>query len=58
VITSILCHLAYNAYELIDVYAGGQVGSTELHLGRVGLGLSLSAVGFIVMVLVPGERKR
>jgi membrane protease YdiL (CAAX protease family) len=58
VITSILCHLAYNAYELIDVYAGGQVGSTDLHLGRVGLGLSLSAIGFIVMVLVPGERRR
>jgi membrane protease YdiL (CAAX protease family) len=58
VITSIVCHVAYNAYELIDVYSGGQVGSTELHFGRVGLGLSLSAIGFIVMVLVPGERRR
>ena len=58
VITSIFCHLAYNAYELIDVYAGGQVGNTDLHLGRVGLGLSLSAIGFVVMVLVPGERRK
>lgn len=58
VLTSIMCHLAYNAYVLIDVYSGGQVGSTELHLGRIGLGLSLSALGFGLMVLHPGERRR
>jgi membrane protease YdiL (CAAX protease family) len=58
VLTSILCHLVYNAYVLIDVYNGGQVGSTELHLGRVGLGLSLSAIGFGLMVLEPSERGR
>lgn len=58
VITSILCHLAYNSFELIDVYAGGPIGSTELHLGRVGLGLTISAIGFVVMVLHPGERRR
>jgi membrane protease YdiL (CAAX protease family) len=58
VITSMLCHLAYNSFELIDVYAGGPIGSTELHLGRVGLGLSISAIGFILMVLHPGERRR
>jgi len=58
VLTSILCHLVYGSYVLIDVYAGGEVGSTELHLGRVGLGLSLSALGFGLMVLVPGERRR
>jgi membrane protease YdiL (CAAX protease family) len=58
VLTSILCHLIYNAYVLIDVYAGGQVGSTELHLGRVGLGLSLSAIGFGLMVLEPSQRGR
>lgn len=56
VLTSIACHLAYNAYELIDVYAGGQVGSTELHLGRVAIGLALAAVGFGLMVLDPGQR--
>ncbi len=58
VITSILCHFVYNAYVLIDVYAGGQVGSTELHFGRVGLGLGLSALGFGLIVLHPGERRR
>lgn len=58
VLTSIVCHLVYSSYVLIDVYSGGEVGSTELHLGRVGLGLSLSAVGFGLMVLVPGERRR
>jgi membrane protease YdiL (CAAX protease family) len=58
VLTSILCHLVYNAYVLIDVYAGGQVGNTELHFGRVGLGLLVSALGFGLMVLMPGERKR
>jgi membrane protease YdiL (CAAX protease family) len=58
VLTSILCHLAYGAYVLIDVYAGGEVGSTELHLGRVGLGLAVSAFGFLLMVLHPGERRR
>ncbi len=58
VLTSILCHLVYNAYVLIDVYTGGQVGSTELHLGRVGLGLSVSVIGFALMVLHPGERRR
>jgi membrane protease YdiL (CAAX protease family) len=58
VLTSILCHLFYNAYVLIDVYAGGQVGSTELHLERVGVGLALSAVGFGLMVLEPGVRRR
>lgn len=57
VLTSIACHLTYNAYELIDVYAGGQVGSTDLHLGKVGLGLTVSAVGFGLMVLHPGERR-
>ena len=58
VLTSILCHLLYNTYVLIDVYTGGQVGSTELHLGRVGLGLSVSVIGFGLMVLHPGERRR
>jgi membrane protease YdiL (CAAX protease family) len=58
VLTSIVCHLAYNAYVLIDVYSGGQVGNTELHLGRVGLGLSLAAFGFGMMVVHPGERRR
>jgi membrane protease YdiL (CAAX protease family) len=58
VLTSILCHLVYNAYVLIDVYAGGRVGSTELHYGRVGLGLSLSAIGFGLMVLEPSGRGR
>jgi membrane protease YdiL (CAAX protease family) len=58
VLTSILCHLVYGSYVLIDVYAGGEIGNTELHLGRVGLGLSLSALGFGLMVLVPGERRR
>lgn len=56
VLTSIACHLAYNAYELIDVYAGGQVGSTDLHLGRVAVGLALAAVGFGLMVVHPGQR--
>ena len=56
VLTSIACHLTYNAYELIDVYAGGQVGSTDLHLAKVGLGLVVSALGFGLMVLHPGER--
>lgn len=58
VLTSIFCHLVYGSYVLIDVFAGGEVGSTELHLGRVGLGLSLSALGFGLMVLEPGERRR
>ncbi|HEY6079247.1 MAG TPA: CPBP family intramembrane glutamic endopeptidase [Polyangiaceae bacterium] len=58
VLTSIMCHLAYNAYVLIDVHGGGQVGSSELQLGRVGLGLSVSALGFGLMVLHPGERRR
>jgi membrane protease YdiL (CAAX protease family) len=58
VLTSILCHLVYNAYVLIDVYNGGQIGSTELHLGRVGFGLSVSALGFGLMVLAPSERGR
>jgi membrane protease YdiL (CAAX protease family) len=58
VITSMVCHFAYNVYELLDVHAGGQVGDTELHLGRVGVGLSVSALGFLLMVLVPGERRR
>lgn len=58
VLTSIFCHLVYGSYVLIDVYAGGEVGSTELHLGRVGLGLSVSAIGFGLMVLEPGERRR
>ncbi len=58
VLTSILCHLIYNAYVLLDVYAGGRVGSTELHFGRVGLGLSLSAIGFGLMVLEPSPRGR
>jgi hypothetical protein len=53
-----LCHMAYGSYVLIDVYTGGEVASTDLHLGRVGLGLSLSAVGFVVMLLHPGERRR
>lgn len=57
VITSMACHFAYNAYELVDVHTGGQVGDTELHLGRVGLGLLVSAIGFVLMVLVPGESK-
>ncbi len=57
VLTSIMCHLVYNAYTLIDVYAGGQVGSTELSLGRVGLGLLVSAIGFALMVLHPGNRR-
>jgi membrane protease YdiL (CAAX protease family) len=56
VLTSIFCHLVYNAYVLIDVYAGGRVGTAELHLGRVALGLALSAIGFGLMVLEPGER--
>lgn len=56
VLTSILCHLIYNAYVLIDVYTGGLVGSTELRFGRVGIGLALSAVGFGLMVLEPSER--
>ncbi|MDF3066834.1 MAG: transporter sodium permease [Polyangiaceae bacterium] len=55
VLTSIACHLAYNAYELIDVYTGGQVGSTDLHLGRVAVGLALAAVGFGLMVVDPGQ---
>lgn len=58
VVTSIVCHFAYNAYVLIDVYNGGQVGDTELHLGRVGGGLAVSAVGFLMMVVHPGERRR
>jgi len=58
VLTSIFCHLIYNAYVLIDVYNGGRVGSTELHFGRVGLGLSLSALGFGLMVLEPSGRGR
>lgn len=58
VITSMVCHLAYNVYELVDVHTGGQVGDSELHLGRVGLGLLVSAVGFVLMVLVPGERRK
>lgn len=56
VLTSIACHLAYNAYELIDVYAGGQVGSTDLHLGRVAVGLAVAAFGFGLMVVHPGQR--
>lgn len=56
VLTSIACHLAYNAYELIDVYAGGQVGSTDLHLGRVAVGLAVAAFGFGLMVVHPGAR--
>jgi membrane protease YdiL (CAAX protease family) len=56
VLTSIACHLAYNTYELVDVYTGGQVGSTELHLGRVAVGLAVAAFGFTLMVLHPGER--
>jgi membrane protease YdiL (CAAX protease family) len=58
VLTSIACHLVYNGYVLIDVYAGGQIGSTELHLGRVALGLAVSAFGFVLMVLHPGQRTR
>jgi membrane protease YdiL (CAAX protease family) len=58
VLTSMACHLAYNAYVLIDVYAGGQVGSTELYYGRVGVGLSLAAIGFGLTVLHPGELRR
>ena len=58
VLTSIMCHFVYNAYVLIDVFAGGQIGSTELYLGRVGLGLLLAAVGFGLIVLDPGERRR
>lgn len=57
VLTSIMCHLVYNAYTLIDIYAGGQVGSTELAFGRVGLGLLVSAVGFMLMVAHPGDRR-
>lgn len=55
---SIVCHLFYNAYVLIDVHAGGQVGSTELQLGRVGLGLSFSAIGFGLIVLQPVAGRR
>jgi membrane protease YdiL (CAAX protease family) len=58
VLTSIMCHLVYNAYTLIDVYAGGQVGNTELHFGRIGLGLAVSAFGFVLMVLHPGAPKK
>jgi membrane protease YdiL (CAAX protease family) len=58
VLTSIACHLAYSTYVLVDVYTGGEVGDTELHLGRVGLGLSVSAIGFGLMVLHPGQRDR
>jgi membrane protease YdiL (CAAX protease family) len=58
VLTSIVAHLAYDLYVLLDVYAGGRVGSTELHLGRAGLGLAVTAVGFFLMVLEPGERRR
>ncbi len=55
VLTSMLCHLAYNAYVLIDVHLGGQVGDTDLHLGRVGAGLTVSALGFGLMVFHPRE---
>ena len=58
VVTSIFCHLVYNAYVLLDVYLGGRVGTTDLHFGRVGLGLSLSAIGFGLMVLEPSQRGR
>ncbi|HYP89423.1 MAG TPA: type II CAAX endopeptidase family protein [Polyangiaceae bacterium] len=58
VLTSILCHLVYNGYVLIDVYAGGRIGSTDLHFGRVGLGLAISALGFGLMVLEPTDRAR
>jgi membrane protease YdiL (CAAX protease family) len=58
VLTSIVVHLAYDAYVLLDVYAGARVGSTEIHLGKAGLGLAISAIGFFLMVLEPGERRR
>lgn len=58
VLTAIMCHFVYNAYVLIDVYAGGQIGSTELYLGRVGIGLGVAALGLVLMVLDPGERAR
>jgi membrane protease YdiL (CAAX protease family) len=55
VLTSIACHLAYNAYVLIDVHGGGQIGNTALHFGQVGLGLAVSSLGFGLMVLHPGD---
>lgn len=58
VLTSIVAHLAYDAYVLLDVYAGARVGSQEIHLGKAGLGLAVAAIGFFLMVLEPGERRR
>jgi membrane protease YdiL (CAAX protease family) len=58
VLTSIACHLAYDAYVLLDVYAGARVGSHEIHLGKAGLGLAVAALGFFLMVLEPGVRRR
>jgi membrane protease YdiL (CAAX protease family) len=57
VLAAVICHLVYNAYVLVDVHAGGQLGDTELHFGRVGLGLALSAFGFALLVAHPGEAR-
>lgn len=56
ILTSTICHFLYNAAVILYVNLGGQIGDHELHVGRVGLGLALAAIGYVVFLSVPGKR--
>jgi membrane protease YdiL (CAAX protease family) len=56
VLTSMICHFVYNAAVIVHVHLGGRTGDHELHLGRVGLGLTLASLGYLLFLSVSGRR--
>jgi membrane protease YdiL (CAAX protease family) len=56
VLTSMICHFVYNAVIILRVHFGARVGDHELHFGQVGLGLALTAVGYVLFLSVPARR--
>jgi membrane protease YdiL (CAAX protease family) len=54
-VPSIIAHAAYNAVVILDVRFAGRIGDHALHLGRVGAGLGVAALGTLLMVSSPAK---
>jgi hypothetical protein len=50
-----VAHAAYNAVVILTVRISGRIGDHELHLGRVGAGLGVAALGTLLMVSSPAK---
>jgi membrane protease YdiL (CAAX protease family) len=52
---TMLGHLTYNTFIILDVRYGGVVGEHVLHWGRAAIGLGVAVVGLLVLMTLPGH---